>query len=59
MLLNIREMDIQLREEIRTNGRGQDEGRTTMQRCGNCSEPGYNVRICKKDEEMSNVYSSE
>ena len=52
-------MDIQLEEEIRTNGRGRGGGRTTIRRCGNCSEPGYNTYICKKDEEMSNIYSSD
>ncbi len=52
-------MDTQLEEEIHTNGRNRGRGRTTMRRCSNCSEPGYNVRICKKDEEMSNIYSSD
>ena len=52
-------MDVQLEEEIYINGCSRGGGRTTMQRYGNCSEPGYNVRICKKDEEMSNVYSFE
>jgi len=51
-------MDAQLEEEMRTSGRGQDSGRTTMRRCGNCGEPGYNTRIYKKNEEMSNEYSS-
>jgi len=58
MLLSVREMNTQLKEEIRTNGYGQSGGRTTIRRCGNCSEPGHNARIYKKDEEMSNVYSS-
>ncbi len=52
-------MDIQLEEEIYTNGRGQGGGCTTIQRCGNCNKPRHNVYICKKDKEMSNVYSSE
>ncbi len=52
-------MNTQLEEEMRTNGRGQGGGCTIMRRYGNYSEPGYNVRIYKKDEEMFNVYSSE
>ncbi len=52
-------MDIQLEEEIRISGRSQGGGRTTVRCYGNCGEPGYNVRICKKDEEMFNVYSSD
>ncbi len=51
-------MDIQLEEEIRMNGRSRGGGCTTMRRYSNCNEPGYNARTCKKDEEMSNVYSS-
>src|SRR6266699_6832385 len=58
-LLNTREMDAQLKKEMRTSGRNRSGGRTIMRRCGNCSEPGHNARICKKDEEMSNVYSSD
>ncbi len=52
-------MDTQLKEEIYMNDRSRNEGRTTMRRYGNCNEPGYNMCICKKNEEMSNVYSSE
>ena len=39
------------------NSRGQDEDRTTIRRYDNYSEPRYNVRICKKDKEISNIYS--
>ena len=58
MLLNAKKMDVQLEKEIYTNSRSRGRGCTTMRCCGNYSEPRYNVRICKKDEEMSNVYSS-
>ena len=58
-LLNIREVDAQLEEEMCMNGCGQGGGRTTVRCCGNCGEPRYNTHICKKDEEMFNVYSSE
>jgi len=40
-----------------TNGCGQGGGCTTMRCCDNCGKPGYNVCICKKDEEMFNVYN--
>ena len=52
-------MDTQLEEEIYTSGCNRSESRTTMRRCGNCSEPRYNARIYKKDEEIFNVYSSD
>ncbi len=58
-LLNVREMDVQLEEEIRANGCNRSGSRTIIQRYGNCGEPGHNAYICKKDEEMSNVYSSD
>jgi len=57
--LNVKEVDIQLKEEMYMSGRSRGGGRTTMRRYNNCGEPGYNTCICKKDEEMSNVYSSE
>jgi len=52
-------MDTQLEEEIYINSRSRNEGRMIVRRCGNCGEPGYNARICKKDEEISNIYSSD
>ena len=58
ILLNVKEVDIQLEEEMRMNGRGQGRGRTIVRCYGNCDESGYNICICKKDEEMSNVYNS-
>ncbi len=48
-----------MEEEIYMNSRGQGRGCTIIRRCDNYGEPGYNTRICKKDEEMSNVYSSD
>jgi len=41
------------------NGCNRSRGCTIMRRCGNYGEPGYNARICKKDKEMSNIYSSD
>ncbi len=48
---------MQLEEEMHISGRGRGGGCTIIRRCSNCSEPGYNTRIYKKDEEMSNIYS--
>ncbi len=44
---------------MRTNGRGQGGGCMIVRRCGNYGESGYNACICKKNKEMSNVYSFE
>ncbi len=40
------------------NSYSQSEGYMIIRRYSNCGEPGYNTRIYKKDEEMSNVYNS-
>ncbi len=50
---------MQLEEEMYISGRGRGRGRIIMRCCGNCGEFGYNIRICKKDKEMFNVYSSD
>ncbi len=52
-------MDTQLEEEIHARGCSRGGGRITMRHYGNCGKPGYNTHICKKDEEMSNIYSSD
>ncbi len=52
-------MDAQLEEEMCMSSRGRGRGHTIIRCCGNCNESGYNTRIYKKDEEMSNVYSSD
>ncbi len=49
---------MQLEEKMHMNGCSQGGDRTTMRCCSNCSEPGYNICTCKKDEEISNVYNS-
>ncbi len=56
-LLNVKKVDIQLEKEIYINGYSRGGGCTTIRRCSNCSESGYNAYICKKDEEISNIYS--
>src|SRR6266699_2272738 len=58
-LLNIKEIDTQLEEKIYISGRSRGGDRTIIQCCGNCNEPKYNTRTCKKDKEISNVYNSE
>ncbi len=58
-LLNVREVDTQLEKKIRTNNRSRGGGRTIVRRYSNCSKPRHNTRTYKKDEEISNVYSSD
>ena len=47
-----------MEEEIYTNSCNRGKGCTIIQRYNNCNEPGYNTYTCKKNEEMSNIYSS-
>ncbi len=39
------------------SGYSQDKGRTIIQHYNNYGEPGYNMRIYKKNKEMFNIYS--
>ncbi len=57
ILLNVKEVDVQLKEEIYMSGCNRDRDCTIIRHCSNYNEFKYNARICKKDEEMSNVYS--
>ncbi len=50
---------MQLEEEIHTNSRSQSGDRITIRYCDNCSESGHNTRTYKKNEETSNIYSSD
>ena len=59
MLLNVKKVDVQLEEEMYMNSCSRSGGCTIIRRCSNCGEPRYNACIYKKDEEMSNVYSSD
>ena len=55
----VKKIDMQLKEEMRMSGCSRSGGCIIMRRCNNYGKPGYNMYICKKDEEMSNVYSFE
>ena len=57
-LLNVKEVDTQLEEEMRMNSRSRNKGYTTVRRYSNYGEPKHNARTYKKDKEMSNIYSS-
>jgi hypothetical protein len=58
-LLDQKDLDAQLAEEVRTNRGARTGTRTTQRRCGTCGQTGHNARTCQEDAEMSNVYSSE
>ncbi len=46
MLLNVREVDMQLEEEMRTSGRSRGGGRMTIRRCGKKKCPArYAVQL--------------
>jgi hypothetical protein len=58
-LLDQKDIEQQLMEEVRTNGGCRKRTTVNGRRCGNCGKHGHNVRTCQEDEEMSNVHSSE
>ncbi len=49
---------MQLEKEMHTSSCNRGGSCTTIQRYSNYNEPRYNAHICKKNEEMSNIYSS-
>jgi hypothetical protein len=58
-VLDQRSADEQVQQEMRHHG-GPGRGAPGRERrCGACGKTGHNARTCQKDEEMSNVYSSE
>ena len=58
-VIDQRDIDQQLEQERRTSGGRKKWGEPSQRRCGTCGKPGHNARTCQKDEEISNVYSSE
>jgi hypothetical protein len=58
-IIDSNDVEVQIKQETRL-GRGRtEENGPTQRRCGTCGKTGHNSRTCQKDEEMSNVYSSE
>ena len=49
----------QLEEETRAAGGRTRSAPTGPRRCGNCGQPGHNVRTCQEDVEMSDLCDSE
>ena len=58
-LLIEKEIGDQLEQEMRRNGYAVGKGAGGKRRCGKCGNIGYNARICRIDEEMSDIYSSD
>ena len=58
-LLDQKEIEQQLTQEVRANGGSRRRMTVNGQRCSNCSKPGHNARTCQEDREMSDLYSFE
>jgi hypothetical protein len=58
-LLDQKDIEQQLTQEVRTNGGSRRRTTVNGRRCGNCGKPGHNARTCQEDREMSDLYSSE
>jgi hypothetical protein len=58
-LIHQKAIDEQLESENREKGGQRRTGERGPRHCSNCGKTGHNARTCKKDAEMSDVYSSE
>ena len=58
-LLAEKEIGDQLEQEMLRNGYAVGKGAGGKRRCGKCGNTGHNVRTCRIDEEISDVYSSD
>ena len=58
-LLAEKEVDDQLKQEMRRNGGAASGGAGSKRRCGKCGNAGHNARTCQIDEEMSDIYKSD
>ena len=54
-----KDIEEQIQQESRKSSGRQRGGQPSQQLCRNCKKPGHNARTCQKDEELSNVYSSD
>ena len=58
-LLTEKEVDNQLKQEMRRNEYAIGRGVGGKRRCGKCGNTGHNARTCRIDEEMPDLYSSD
>ena len=58
-VIDQKDADAQLEQEVHENSGRRRRVETGQRRCGNCGKTGHNARTCQEEKEMSNIYSSE
>jgi hypothetical protein len=58
-LIAQKDIDEQIRRDIRTEGGNRGEGQPSKRRCGTYGKAGYNARTCQEDIDMSSLSNSE
>jgi hypothetical protein len=58
-LLAQRDVDEQVRRDLRVEGSGKREGQSSRRHCGTCGKAGHNARTCQGDVEVLGLLDSE
>jgi hypothetical protein len=54
-----KDIDEQIRRDVRTERGNRKEGQSSIRRCGTCGKAGYNARTCREDIDISSLSNSE
>jgi hypothetical protein len=54
-----KDVDEQVRRDVRTEGGNRGEGQPSKRRCGTCGKAGHNARTCQEDIDISSLSNSE
>jgi hypothetical protein len=57
-ILAQKDVDEQVRRDLRTEGANRKAGQPSGRRCGTCGKAGHNVRTCQVDVDMSSSSDS-
>ena len=58
-ILAQKDMDEQVRRDLRAEGGNRKEGQSSGRRCGTCGKAGHNARTCQEDVDMSSLSDSD
>jgi hypothetical protein len=54
-----KDIDEQVRRDVRTEGGNREEGQPSKRRYGTCGKAGHNARTCQEDIDISSLSNSE
>lgn len=58
-IITQKDVDEQVRRDIRVAGGSRKEGQLSGRHCGTCGKAGHNARTCQADVDMSSLPDSE